>query len=154
MSAAADVRLRPATPDDVARITELVDAAYRHYLDRLPGPPRPMTLDYADVVRRDRVLVAERGDEIVGLLVLAVEDGRFVMDNLAVDPAHQGTGVGRLLLEHAEAEARRAGFDAIHTYTNEKMTENRALYERIGYVQYDRRQHGPMAAVYLRKPLR
>ncbi len=152
MSAA--VALRAATPVDVPRIAALVDAAYRKYLDRLPGPSRPMTLDYAEVVRRDRVVLAERDGALVGLLVMAVEDDRFVMDNLAVDPAHQGTGVGRLLMEHAEAEARRAGFSAIHTYTNEKMTENRALYERIGYVQYDRRQHGPMAAVYLRKPLR
>ena len=41
-----------------------------------------------------------------------------------------------------EAEARRAGFDSIYLYTHEKMTENLALYSRIGYVEYDRRSQG------------
>jgi hypothetical protein len=33
------------------------------------------------------------------------------------------------------------------------MTENLALYERIGYVEYDRRLHGDACLVYLRKQL-
>jgi len=49
-----------------------------------------------------------------------------------------------------------AGYDSIYLYTHERMTENIALYERIGYVEYDRRAHGRDAnlLVYLRKPLR
>jgi ribosomal protein S18 acetylase RimI-like enzyme len=109
--------------------------------------------DYADVVRRGRVTVAERGGEIAGLLVLDVDDEGFVIDNVAVDPAHQGSGVGRALLEHAEAAARDAGFGSIYLYTHEKMTENQALYARIGYVEYARRLHGTDRLVYLRKRL-
>jgi ribosomal protein S18 acetylase RimI-like enzyme len=145
--------LRPATDADVPRLTELARAAYGHYVDRLGGPPRPMTDDYADVVRGYRVTVAERKGDIVGLIVLGVGDEGFVIDNVAVDPRHQGSGVGRALLEHAEAAARRAGFDSIYLYTHEKMTENLALYSRIGYVEYDRRLHGEACLVYLRKEL-
>jgi ribosomal protein S18 acetylase RimI-like enzyme len=145
--------LRPATAADVPRLTELVAAAYGHYVERLGGPPRPMTDDYADVVRGGRVTVAERAGEIVGLIVLGVSDEGFHVDNVAVDPAHQGSGVGRALLGHAEVEARRAGFDSIYLYTHEKMTENLALYSRIGYVEYDRRLHGDACLVYLRKRL-
>jgi ribosomal protein S18 acetylase RimI-like enzyme len=145
--------LRPATAADVPRLTELVAAAYGHYVARLGGPPRPMTDDYADVVRGGRVTVAERAGEIVGLIVLGVSDEGFYVDNVAVDSAHQGSGVGRALLEHAEVEARRAGFDSIYLYTHEKMTENLALYSRIGYVEYDRRLHGDACLVYLRKRL-
>jgi hypothetical protein len=36
---------------------------------------------------------------------------------------------------------------------NEKMIENLALYERIGYVEFDRRQLGEASIVYLRKKL-
>lgn len=147
------LRLRAATAADVPRLTELVHAAYGHYLERLPAPPRPMTDDYAEVVRTAQVTVAERGGEIVGLLVLRAGGDELLIDNVAVDPSVRGTGVGRVLLEHAEAEARRAGFGTIHLYTNEKMTENRALYARIGYAEYDRRRHGPLTAVYLRKRL-
>ena len=85
--------------------------------------------------------------------MLQVGDEGFVVDNVAVDPARRGIGVGRALLERAEAEARGAGFDSIALYTHELMTENRALSRRIGYVEYDRRPIEGGFFVYLRKPL-
>jgi ribosomal protein S18 acetylase RimI-like enzyme len=145
--------LRPAAPADVPRLAELVRAAYGHYVERIGGPPGPMTEDYAEVVDRSQVVVAERDGEIAGLIVLAVGDEGFLVENVAVDPAHQGRGVGRALLEHAEAAARREGFDSIYLYTHETMTENQALYARIGYAEYDRRPQGEDWLVYLRKPL-
>jgi ribosomal protein S18 acetylase RimI-like enzyme len=148
------VSLRPATAADVPRLTELVGAAYGHYVERLGGPPRPMTDDYAEVLRRHRVVVAERTGEIIGLVVLGVSDEGFFVDNVAVDPSQQGIGVGKALLEHAETAARDAGFDSIHLYTHERMVENLALYSRIGYVEYDRRLQGGSVIVYLRKNLR
>ena len=145
--------LRPATEADVPRLTELVQAAYGHYVERLGGLPRPMTDDYAEVVRSFRVTVAECEGEIVGLIVLGVDTEGFLVDNVAVDPSQQGRGVGKALLEHAEDAARRAGFDSIYLYTHERMTENLALYSRIGYVEYDRRAQGDAFLVYLRKQL-
>ena len=140
-------------PADVPRLSDLVRAAYAHYVERLGRPPRPLTDDYAEVVRTHRVIVAERGGEIVGLVVLGIDDEGFFVDNVAVDPSHQGAGVGRALLEHAEVAARDAGFDSIYLYTHERMVENLALYSRIGYVEFDRRSHGDAHIVYLRKQL-
>ena len=147
------VSLRPATSADVPRLTELVQVAYRHYVERIGEPPRPMTDNYGVVVRRHRVTVAESGGEIVGLVVLGAGDEGFFVDNVAVDPAHQGSGVGKALLEHAEVAARDAGFDSIYLYTQEGMVENLVLYARIGYVEYDRRMQGGARIVYLRKQL-
>jgi ribosomal protein S18 acetylase RimI-like enzyme len=134
-------------------VAELVDAAYGHYLERLGGPPRPMTDDYEEVIRTRQVTVAERHGAVAGVIVLAVTDEGFLVDNVAVHPSHRGSGLGRALLEFAEAEARRARFDSIYLYTHERMTENLALYARIGYVEYDRRSHGEFSLVYLRKQL-
>jgi ribosomal protein S18 acetylase RimI-like enzyme len=145
--------LREATQADVPRLTELVEAAYGHYVDRMGGPPCPLLDDYAEVVRDFRVTVAEDGGEVVGLIAVGVDDEGFVVNNVAVDPSRQGTGVGRALLEHAEAEARNAGFDSIYLYTHERMRENLELYRRIGYVEYDRRPVHLGEVVYLRKPL-
>jgi ribosomal protein S18 acetylase RimI-like enzyme len=147
------MRLRPATDADAPRLTALVQAAYGRYVERMGRPPGPMTEDYGALVRNGVVTVAERGGEIAGLLVLDVGDEGFTVENVAVDPAHQGTGVGRALLYYAEAEARRRGFEAIALYTHETMTENLALYTRIGYVEYDRRPIDVGHLVYLRKPL-
>ena len=150
----SEISLRQATPDDVGGLTRLVQAAYGHYVERLGGPPRPLVDDYAEVVADRTVTVAERDGELVGLLVTDVDEEGFVVDNVAVDPAHQGTGVGRLLLEHAEAQGRAAGYDSLYLYTHELMTENRDLYGRIGYAEYKRVQHGGhLSVVYMRKPL-
>jgi ribosomal protein S18 acetylase RimI-like enzyme len=149
-----DLSLRPASSADVPRLTELVEAAYGHYVERIGGPPRPMTDDYDEVVRTCDVTVAERGGQIAGLLVLCTDEEGFALDNVAVDPSHQGSGVGRALLEYAEVTARRAGFDSIHLYTHETMTENQALYSRIGYAEYARRRQGEHLIVYMRKELR
>jgi ribosomal protein S18 acetylase RimI-like enzyme len=147
------VSLRPATMIDVPMLSELARAAYAHYVERLGGPPRPMTDDYAEVVGSQRVVVAERGGKLVGMVVLGTNDEGFFVDNVAVAPSHQGLGVGRALLEHAESAARDAGFDSIYLYTHERMAENLALYARIGYVEYDRRATGGAHIVYLRKQL-
>jgi ribosomal protein S18 acetylase RimI-like enzyme len=147
------VALRPATSQDVPRLVELVDAAYSHYVGRLGGLPRPMTEDYEDVVRRHQAIVDELHGRIIGLVVLTVEGDALLVHNVAVDPACQGRGVGRGLLEYAEGEARRGGYDSIALDTHERMTENLALYRRIGYVDDDRRRPGPAFVVHLRKPL-
>lgn len=141
--------LRPATDEDTAELAALAKAAYGHYVERIGMAPRPMSDDYAEVIRTQRVTVALAGETIIGLLVLDVTEEGFVIENVAVHPDHHGKGVGRTLLELAEAEARRAGFDSIYLYTHEKMTENQALYAKIGYVEYDRRSF----RVFMRKRL-
>jgi N-acetylglutamate synthase-like GNAT family acetyltransferase len=145
--------LRAATDADAAEVAALVDDAYEHWVARLGIVPRPMTDDYAEVIRERRVTVAESDGTIVGLLVLDVTDEGFVIDNVAVHPSIRGTGLGRTLLELAEAEARRAGFDSIYLYTHEKASDNIALYSRIGYIEYDRRSQGDFSVVFMRKRL-
>ena len=145
--------LRSANVADVPKVSALVDAAYGHYVERLGMLPRPMTEDYSEVIANRRVTVAESHGTIVGLIVLAVDDEGFLIDNVAVDPSYRGKGLGRALLEFAEAEARRAGFDSIYLYTHEKMSENVTIYSRVGYVEYDRRSQGRFSLVYMRKHL-
>ena len=147
------LRLRPAGDRDVADIAALVDAAYEHYIERIGRTPMPMTLDYGDEIRDKQVTVAEDADGLSGVLVLDETDEGFLVYNVAVHPSRKGTGVGRGLLEFAESEARRAGFDSLYLFTHEKMTENQALYARIGYVEYERRPVEDFHIVFMRKRL-
>jgi ribosomal protein S18 acetylase RimI-like enzyme len=150
---ANEYTLRPAVDEDAPMVAALVDAAYRPYIDRIGFPPRPMLDDYTQVIRHCRVTVAETQAALVGVIVLNTDGEGFFIDNVAVHPSQRGRGVGKALLEFAEAEARRAGFDSIYLYTHEKMTENIALYTRIGYQEFDRRDQGGFSLVYLRKRL-
>ena len=101
----------------------------------------------------NKVHVAIRRGEVVGVLVLTKTEEGFCLDNVAVRTSVKGKGVGRMLIELAESEASRQGFDSIYLYTNEQMTENRALYRRIGYVEYDHRVVDGYSRVFLRKTL-
>jgi GNAT superfamily N-acetyltransferase len=145
--------LRPADLSDAPEVADLVKAAYRHYIERIGRSPRPMTEDYVAVIRDRQVTVAESLASIVGVIVLDRTDEGFLVDNVAVRPSHQGTGLGKLLLDLAETEARKAGFDSIYLSTHEKMKENRTLYSRRGYVQFEPHLDSPPFVVYMRKPL-
>jgi N-acetylglutamate synthase-like GNAT family acetyltransferase len=149
------MQLRPARPEDAPRLRELVRRAYGKYVERMGREPRPMTQDYGEVIADLDVAVAEREGQIVGMVALEYdeEEQGFMLDNVAVDPAHHGKGVGRALLEHAEREARRHGHEEILLYTHSTMSENLALYARIGYAEYERRPIDPGEIVMMRKRL-
>jgi ribosomal protein S18 acetylase RimI-like enzyme len=134
-------------------VAALVDDAYCHYVEHIGFPPGPMTEDYSQVIRDRRVTIAEDGGEVVGVVVTGPAEEGFLLDNVAVRPSYQGKGLGRVLLHHAESEARAAGFDSIYLYTHEKMTENQALYARLGYVEFGRRAEHGFARVFMRKAL-
>ena len=112
-----------------------------------------MLEDYSDVIEWHRVFVAEDEGRIVGLIVLIAEDERALLDNVAIHPDAQRRGLGRRLIQLAEDEARRLGFNAIELYTHELMTENQALYARLGYREFDRRTEKGYPRVYMRKAL-
>lgn len=153
MSEPRDWTLRAARDADADKLAALVDRAYRPYVERLGRQPGPMTDDYAEVIRDRDVTLVESEGAIVGAIVLGLSDEGFTIDNVAVHPTHRGRGLGRALLEFAEEEARRAGFDSIHLYTHERMIENLALYARIGYVEYERRSENGFSRVFMRKRL-
>lgn len=125
--------LRPAEAADVDAVRALVQAAYGHYVARIGRPPRPMTADYAALIADGHVWVAESGAGLVGLLVLDAQPDHLLIENVAVAPAAQGSGVGTALLAFAETEAIRLGRPELRLYTNEKMTENIAYYPRHGF---------------------
>ena len=144
---------RGAGAGDAAGIAACVRAAYSPCIERIGRPPGPMLDDYELVVRDHRAYVIEEDGEILGALVLIEKEDGILFDNIAVRPSRQGEGIGRRLMEHAESEARRLGHGHLDLYTHERMTENIAMYERIGYVEVERRTERGFPRVYMRKRL-
>jgi ribosomal protein S18 acetylase RimI-like enzyme len=133
-----DVRIRPATTSDVSAIEQVIDRAYRPYISRIGKPPGPMLDDYAARVSQHAVWVVEEAGSIVAVLVLLPKPDHLLLDNVAVAPARQRSGLGRRLLAFAEAEAMRCGYREIRLYTHQAMTENQRLYASIGYEETER----------------
>jgi len=144
---------RRARPDDASAIAALVNRAYEKYVARIGRKPRPMTADYDAAVTAHQMWVIEDNGVIVAALELIPEKDVLLIENIAVDPAQQGTGLGKRLLAFAEDEARRQGFAALRLYTNEKMTENIALYARYGYRETSRETLRNLHVVHMRKDL-
>ena len=112
-----------------------------------------MLADYAAVIAHHQVWVAEAERQIIGGLVLIPEEDALLLDNMAVHPDYQGLGIGRALLELADAEALCQGYGALRLYTHETMTENIALYTRNGWADTHRGHHAGYARVFMRKRL-
>jgi ribosomal protein S18 acetylase RimI-like enzyme len=109
--------------------------------------------DYEALIRAGRVYVVEMESVIKGFLVLVPEQDAMLLDNVAVAPTARGTGIGRSLLEYAERSARTAGYRCIRLYTHETMTENIALYSRIGYTETHRAEENGLKRVFMVKQL-
>ena len=75
------------------------------------------------------------------------------MENIAVRPASQGTGVGRALLAHAETGPPGLGLAELTLYTNSAMTENIELYSRLGWHETHRRTERGFQRVFFSKPV-
>jgi ribosomal protein S18 acetylase RimI-like enzyme len=147
-------RIRAATAADVPAIADIVEQAYRHYIARIGKPPGPMLDDYAARVLEGVVWVLEEGAVIAGIIVLLPTMDYLLLDNIAVSPARQGSGLGRLLLAFAEVEALRRGYREIRLYTHRTMVENQRLYASIGYSETRRGTEAGYDRVFMRKQLR
>ncbi|PHH92352.1 hypothetical protein CDD83_7730 [Cordyceps sp. RAO-2017] len=149
--------LHPATAQDVPAVRDLVKAAFSKYVERIGKPPAPMLVDYDDLLKTQSLFVLRGGDDgrLVGTIVLEMDkDSKLVhIGNLAVDPAAQGRGFGRALLEHAERVALANNMTTLALYTNVKMHENFGLYAKMGFREVERRTELSYERVYFRKDL-
>jgi ribosomal protein S18 acetylase RimI-like enzyme len=150
---AAGIRIRGARADDVRRLAEIARAAYAKYVPRIGREPAPMAADYAAAVAAGRVAVLERAGTVAGYMIAWPEADAYVIDNVAVDPAAQGLGLGRRLIDHATEEERRRGRSSVRLYTNAAMHENRAMYARMGFVETHRAVDEGFDRVFMRRDL-
>jgi N-acetylglutamate synthase-like GNAT family acetyltransferase len=145
--------LRRATGDDVVAIEGLVAEAFGKYVERIGKPPAPMVADYAALLDESRIWVIERRDAIVAVLVTQHHGDHLLLESIAVAPAAQGGGHGRLLLERAECDAAEQGLTEVRLCTNEAMTENLVFYPRHGYRETGRGIQDGYRRVFFSKSL-
>ena len=145
--------IRRAEPCDHATVEAIVRAAYSIYVERIGKPPGPMLDDYAGLIAAGAVsvLLQEADDRIAALIVLLPKADHLLLDNIAVRPERQGQGFGRRLIAFAESEARQLGYAELRLYTHETMTENIALYLRLGFEETGRGPEAGYDRVFMRK---
>jgi ribosomal protein S18 acetylase RimI-like enzyme len=142
--------IRRATAADTERIGAIARAAYIKYVPRIGREPAPMLADYPAEIAAGRVVVIDAHGEISGYMVAWPEVDAYFIDNIGVDPAHQGKGFGRHLIDHAAAEAHRLRLPALRLYTNALMSENLSMYAHVGFVETHRAFEKGFHRVYMR----
>ncbi|HYX87301.1 MAG TPA: GNAT family N-acetyltransferase [Gaiellales bacterium] len=146
-------RLRRANAADGEAMHRLVEEAYAVYVGRIGRRPAPMDADHGAAIAAGRVTVIEAEGRVVGAIVLVPAEDHLLVENIAVHPSAQGRGLGRLLMDHAEEQARGLGVLELRLYTNERMVENLEWYPRLGYRETGRRVERGFARVYFSKRL-
>jgi acyl-CoA synthetase (NDP forming)/GNAT superfamily N-acetyltransferase len=125
------VHVRPIRPDDGGRIAALhhrlsPETVYLRFFTPLPSLSPAMLERFVHVDYTDRLaLVAELGPDILAVARYDRLPGQDAAEvAFVVDDAHQGRGIGILLLEHLAAAAAERGirrFVAETLPTNDKM---------------------------------
>jgi N-acetylglutamate synthase-like GNAT family acetyltransferase len=150
-SASQPAEPRQATEADLPSIQCLIAAAYGKYLSRMDKPPAPLLRDYRPAIENGAIWL--EGSPVIGLISLSQADDVILIENVAVHPDQQGSGVGRRLMEFAEQYARNRQIRRLALYTNEVMTENQAIYTHLGYQVTSRRTDDGYRRIYMEKNL-
>jgi ribosomal protein S18 acetylase RimI-like enzyme len=140
--------VRPEEYEEAGRVTAL---AYREFAPSGNEDWEEYLGRIADIARRaGRALVlgAFREGRALGTVTLELDrriegghdrepldPGEAHIRMLGVGPEARGEGIGRLLMEAAVVEARRAGKRRMTLGTTEQMTVAQKLYESMGFVR-------------------
>ena len=136
-----NLRIEPATLDDLSELTELLFDLFTQEADFTPDRDRQLRglRLILEQPSRGRIFVIRNDRMIVGminiLITISTAEGGFVLllEDLVVHRDHRGRGLGTRLLEHAIAYAREKKFLRI-TLLMDPNDELLAFYRRHGFV--------------------
>jgi len=136
-----EVRIRAATPSDLPVLVRLLEELRSGEADLRRDPERHragLALMLADP-RFRVVLVAERRSGVIGmvtgqLVVSTAEGGHSVLvEDMVVEPAERGRGVGHALLAALEGWAANHGATRLQLLADREDAAALALYARSGW---------------------
>ncbi len=148
------VQIRPSSPADGERLRAIERAAGERFREvdlAAIAADEPMSVDelavYADAGRSWVAAIQGDGaEQVVGYVVLEVVDGNAHVEQISVDPAVQGRGIGRALLERADEYARSHGLGAVTLTTFRDVPWNAPLYAHLGFRELSPAEIGPELA--------
>ena len=159
------ITFRAATEADIPVLVALVTSAYRGDVskqgwtteaDLLEGQRIDPDVLSRDIEReRSRIVIAERGAQLLACAHVAEEDGAGYFGMFSVNPELQGAGVGKALLAEAERMTREVWqLPAMRMVVIDIRDALIAFYERRGYVRTGIKKPFPYGDARFGIPLR
>ena len=126
--------IAPIADADVAAVVALWQAC---------GLTRPWNDPGADIALARKgpnstLLIGRDGDAIVATAMVGHDGHRGWVYYVAVDPARQGKGYGRAIMNAAEDWLRATGIEKLQLLVRPGNTQVKAFYESLGYGEQPR----------------
>ena len=121
---------------DWEALLALIQRAFAFMEQRIDPPSSLNRMDAEGLARKaenETCFLAHDGRQITGCVFCRSAGNALYISKLAVDPAHQGKGIGKALMDRAEAEARELGLPALTLETRVELVENHALFASMGF---------------------
>lgn len=127
------ISIRIANDRDAEPVACLVNKAFlveQFFIERDRTNPETVR----SLMKKGQFLVAEDDSKLVGSIYMELRGERGYFGMLSIEPARQGTGIGRRLVNEVEKLFRDAGCKMSDLKIVNVRTELHVIYRRWGYV--------------------
>jgi ribosomal protein S18 acetylase RimI-like enzyme len=144
----------PATVEDADAILDLQKLCFQSEAELYDDPKIPPLLETLDQLRHEttemRMLKLSIDGAVMGSVRAHMDRGTCHIGRLMVHPNHRHQGFGARLVAAIEREFPTA--QRFEIFTGSLSEGNLALYQRLGYSEFRRREpHPGLTIVYLEK---
>ena len=94
-------------------------------------------LEFARGKTNSEILVATKGDRVIATVMAGHDGHRGTIYYLAVEPAEQGNGLGRLAVAAAEAWLKARGVWKVNLLVRSENADVLGFYQALGYAPND-----------------
>jgi ribosomal protein S18 acetylase RimI-like enzyme len=145
--------IRMATAADAAAIAQLLHRFNTEFDAETPDV-QSLRVNAGRLLEAGEMIVMLAGEGPDGLALLRLRgsvwrgEPEAYLQELYVVPEHRGRGIGRALLEATMTTARHTGASSIDLATGEDDTAARALYESVGFTNFEASPGRPRMLFY------
>lgn len=126
------ISIRVATAQDRPQIAAVVNAAFA--IEKFLVGPRTDEDQLTRMMQKGLFLLArDSAGNLLASVYVEVRGSRGYLGMLAVDPSHQGQGLGRIMVEAAENFCRDQGCASMDLTTLNLRPELPPFYRKLGY---------------------
>ena len=137
----SDLRIEPATLEDLPLLAELLGDLFAHEPDFHPDTEKQMRglRLILEQPNRGRIFVIRTDYQIVGmvnlLFTISTAKGGFVilMEDVIIHPNHRGQGFGTRLVDYVIDFARKKDFKRITLLTDRISAESQRFFQKLGF---------------------
>jgi ribosomal protein S18 acetylase RimI-like enzyme len=141
--------IKKATLEDVSALNRLVNSAYRGESSKkgwtteahLLEGTRTTEAELIEIIsKKENGLFIYVEEEILGCVLLIQKINKLYLGMLTVNPDLQNKGIGKRLLDFAEAHAKNLNLNAVEMTVIATRQELIAYYNRKGYLDTEKRE--------------